>query len=191
MLNRLSHVPLCATLWTVACQAPPSMRFSRQEYQSGLPHPPLTESRIFYRVSFQKWLTSLLESTVAWCFSDSCYSEKTCKGYISLCVVSKADFSTICHHQCLFFSSPLLLCLLQNYKSRSNRRSKCLWSRRCSQAWYPPRSNPPIKGSGVALALLEGEFPETFPLWCKEGKSKVSFIDSLSCCAFPLAEPML
>ena len=28
-----------ATLWTVACQAPPSMRFSRQEYWSGLPLP--------------------------------------------------------------------------------------------------------------------------------------------------------
>ena len=27
------------TLWTVACQAPLSMGFSRQEYWSGLPHP--------------------------------------------------------------------------------------------------------------------------------------------------------
>ena len=191
MLNRLSHILLCATLWTVACQAPPYLRFSRQEYWSRLPCPPLTESHIFYRVSFKKWLTSLLESTVAWCFSDSCYSEKRCKGYIRLCVVSKANFSTICHHQFLFFSFPLLLYLLQNYKSRNNCRSKCLWSRWHSQAWYPPRSNPPVKGSGVALALLEGEFPETFSLWCKEVKSKVNFIDSLSCCAFPLAGPTL
>ena len=30
-----------ATPWTVALQAPPSMRFSRQEYQSGLPFPSL------------------------------------------------------------------------------------------------------------------------------------------------------
>ena len=28
------------TLWTVACQAPLSMGFSRQEYWSGLPHLP-------------------------------------------------------------------------------------------------------------------------------------------------------
>ena len=28
-----------ATPWTVACQAPPSMGFSRQEYWSGLPFP--------------------------------------------------------------------------------------------------------------------------------------------------------
>ena len=27
------------TPWTVACQAPPSMEFSRQEYWSGLPFP--------------------------------------------------------------------------------------------------------------------------------------------------------
>ena len=33
----LSHVQLFATPWTVAYQAPPSMRFSRQECWSGLP----------------------------------------------------------------------------------------------------------------------------------------------------------
>ena len=31
--------PTVATLWTVACQAPLSMGFSRQEYWSGLPFP--------------------------------------------------------------------------------------------------------------------------------------------------------
>ena len=35
----LSHVQLLATPWTVACQAPLSMRLSRQEYWSGLPFP--------------------------------------------------------------------------------------------------------------------------------------------------------
>ena len=29
--------PTLATPWTVACQAPLSMRFSKQDYQSGLP----------------------------------------------------------------------------------------------------------------------------------------------------------
>ena len=36
----------CLTLcnpWTVACQAPLSMEFSRQEYWSGLPCPPLRD----------------------------------------------------------------------------------------------------------------------------------------------------
>ena len=36
-----THVRLFATPWTVAYQAPPSMRFSRQEYWSGLPFPSL------------------------------------------------------------------------------------------------------------------------------------------------------
>ena len=35
----LSHVWLFAITWTVACQAPLSMGFSRQEYWSGLPFP--------------------------------------------------------------------------------------------------------------------------------------------------------
>ena len=39
MLSHFSRVWLCATLWTVACQVPLSMEFSRQEYWSGLPCP--------------------------------------------------------------------------------------------------------------------------------------------------------
>ena len=40
VLSCLSHVQLFVTLWTVVCQAPLSMGFSRQEYWSGLPCPP-------------------------------------------------------------------------------------------------------------------------------------------------------
>ena len=39
-LRPSSHVLLIATPWTVACQAPLSMEFSRQEHWSGLPFPP-------------------------------------------------------------------------------------------------------------------------------------------------------
>ena len=39
MLSCFSRVWLCATLWTVAHQAPQSMGFSRQEYWSGLTCP--------------------------------------------------------------------------------------------------------------------------------------------------------
>ena len=35
----LSHVQFFETPWTVACQSPLSMKFSRQEYWSGLPFP--------------------------------------------------------------------------------------------------------------------------------------------------------
>ena len=39
MLSHFSPVRLFVTLWTVACQAPLSMGFSRQEYWSGQPFP--------------------------------------------------------------------------------------------------------------------------------------------------------
>ena len=41
MLSHFNHVWLFAALWTIACQAPLSMGFSRQKYCSGLPCPPL------------------------------------------------------------------------------------------------------------------------------------------------------
>ena len=40
VFSHFSHLKLFVTLWTVACQAPLSMGFCRQEYWSGLPCPP-------------------------------------------------------------------------------------------------------------------------------------------------------
>ena len=40
MLSHFSSVRLFVTLWTIACQAPLSMEFHRQEHWSGLPCPP-------------------------------------------------------------------------------------------------------------------------------------------------------
>ena len=37
--SHFSRVLFCVILWTVACQAPLSMGFSRHEYWSGLPFP--------------------------------------------------------------------------------------------------------------------------------------------------------
>ena len=46
-VKSLSRVRLLATPWTAAHQAPPSIRFSRQEYWSGLPFPsPMHESEV-------------------------------------------------------------------------------------------------------------------------------------------------
>ena len=39
VLSRFSHIQLFATIRTEGCQAPLSMRFSRQEYWSGFPCP--------------------------------------------------------------------------------------------------------------------------------------------------------
>ena len=44
LLSHFSRVQLCATPWTAAHQAPPSLGFSRQEHWSGVPLPSLTES---------------------------------------------------------------------------------------------------------------------------------------------------
>ena len=40
MLSSFSCIQLFMTIWTIACQAPLSMEFSRQEYWSGLPFSP-------------------------------------------------------------------------------------------------------------------------------------------------------
>ena len=64
MLGRFSHVQLFMTLWTVACQAPLSKGFSRQEYQSGLPFPPpgifLTQGWTPGLLCLQHWQTGSL-----------------------------------------------------------------------------------------------------------------------------------
>ena len=49
MLSHFSGVQIFVTPWTIACQAPLSMGFSRQEYWNGLPYPPpghLSDPRI-------------------------------------------------------------------------------------------------------------------------------------------------
>ena len=40
-VQSVSRVPLFATPWAIACWAPLSVRFPRQEYWGGLPFPPL------------------------------------------------------------------------------------------------------------------------------------------------------
>ena len=39
VVSCFSHVQLCMTLWTVACQAPLSTGFSRQAWWTGMPRP--------------------------------------------------------------------------------------------------------------------------------------------------------
>ena len=81
-VKSLSHVWLLATPWTAAYQAPPSMRFSRWEYWSGLPLPsPILKwndskyaklciieywsSKVFYKVNHTfKWKAFMKISTL-------------------------------------------------------------------------------------------------------------------------------
>ena len=49
--------PTLATPWTVACQSPPSMGFSRQDYWMGLPFPSQSSIEI-YALPYVKYLAS-------------------------------------------------------------------------------------------------------------------------------------
>ena len=61
LLSRFSHVRLCATTWTAAHQAPPSLGFSSQEHWSGLPFPsPVHESEKW------KWSRSVVSTSDAY-----------------------------------------------------------------------------------------------------------------------------
>ena len=68
VLSHFSHVWLFVTLWTVACQAPLSMGFSRQEYWSelpccppgDLPHPGIK------RVSPAFWVENIQKFNTPW-----------------------------------------------------------------------------------------------------------------------------
>ena len=64
-VHALSHIQLFATPGTVACQAPLSIEFSRQEYWSGLPFPipipmPIPIPGIFLTQRLNPHLSSLL-----------------------------------------------------------------------------------------------------------------------------------
>ena len=57
LLSRFSRVRLCATAWTAAHQASPSLGFSRQEHWSGLPFPsPMHESGKWKKSLSRVWL---------------------------------------------------------------------------------------------------------------------------------------
>ena len=58
LLSHFSRVRLCATPWTAAHKAPPSLGFSRQEHWSGLPFPsPMHESEK------SKWSRSVVSNS--------------------------------------------------------------------------------------------------------------------------------
>ena len=72
-VKSLSHARLLATPWTVACQAPPSMGFSRQEYWSGLPFPSPHEMANWFKIG--KWVRQgciLLSAYLTYMQNTSC-----------------------------------------------------------------------------------------------------------------------
>ena len=65
-VKSLSCVRLLATPWTAAYQAPPSMRFSKQEYWSGVPSPSLSDILI---------ACISIEADLWWCYMEIAQNE--------------------------------------------------------------------------------------------------------------------
>ena len=63
-MKLLSRVQLFATPWTVACQAPPSMGFSRQGYWSGLPFLSPVFAIVVTFITFHDYNTVLLSTVI-------------------------------------------------------------------------------------------------------------------------------
>ena len=78
-VKSLSCVQLFVTPWTLACQGPPSMGFSRQEYRSGLPFP--SPSSQVGRKNFQKL-----------CDSWGCHHSGVCIGSLMFYIFLNFNF---------------------------------------------------------------------------------------------------
>ena len=92
----LSHVWLFATPWTVACQAPLSMGFSRQEYWNRLPFPYTitlfwSQMDIWYRVNRLK-----------------CQTFWNCNAFSNFCARLRNSFNTNLFFFFFFFFYPFL-----------------------------------------------------------------------------------
>ena len=76
VLSRFSCVQLSATQWTLAHQTPLSIRFSSQEYWSGLPFPSLGHGVAKSRTRLSDWsdliwcLIQIYYCLNIWCFPD-------------------------------------------------------------------------------------------------------------------------
>ena len=76
-MKLLSRVQLLATPWTAACQAPPSMGFSRQEYWGGLPLWLLSLLILLQRLLCPSVIESVLTAVVGSISSDGSSSSST------------------------------------------------------------------------------------------------------------------
>ena len=86
VVHLLSHVWLFATPWTVACQAPLSIGFSREEYWDRLPFPPPWDLRLLgdTKVCFQLIYLFLAALSPCYCpraFSSCGVPASHCSGF--------------------------------------------------------------------------------------------------------------
>ena len=95
-----SRVWLSSTPWTAAYQAPPSMGFSRQEYQSGLPLPSPNELQRpvktcwYFQVTLN-WMPVLEALMCSLLFPSSAHSVFMLKKTLIACVLYNIDMSHV------------------------------------------------------------------------------------------------
>ena len=154
MLNCFSHVWLFATLWSVAHQVPLSMEFSRQEYWSGLPCPPLDLPNPGIKPSLPSpALAGEFFTTSTTCEAHIyyyCYLKNILilKGNIILCYICNNQISCVCAQSfncVLLFATPWTVAR-QAPLSMGFSRQEC-WS-----GWIEPTSP-------VSLALQVNFLP--------------------------------
>ena len=106
VINHSSPVQLCVTLSTVACQAPMSMGFSRQEYWSGLPCPPPGDlpnpgiKPVSLQFSSVQWLSHVQLFATPW----------TAARQASLSITNSWSLPKITSTESLMSSNHLILC---------------------------------------------------------------------------------
>ena len=107
LLSRFSRVWLCATPWTAAYQASPSLGFSRQEHWSGSPFPPpMRESEVA-----QSCLT--LRDPVD-CSPPGSSIHGIFNSRFVWTELNSPDDNSVCFNLCIFFLEEPLNCYLRN-----------------------------------------------------------------------------
>ena len=128
MLSHFSCVWLFATQWTVACQAPLSMGFSRQEYWSGLPCPPPGD---------HPHLRIELVSAYVSCIASRFFTHWA-TGKAPVIVLSKAN---ICLNQEMPYESTHVYLLRLKYTSQDSLASLCPPIQLLCDKWCPALNN--------------------------------------------------
>ena len=134
LLSHFSRVRLCATPWTAAHQAPPSLGFSRQEHWSGLPFPsPMHESEKW------KWV------------AQSCPTPSNPMD----CSPPGSSIHGIFQARVLEWGAIAFSCDAFRHTESHSVESDSLWP----HGLYSPQNSPGQNNGVGTLSLLHGIFP--------------------------------
>ena len=156
----VSHVRLCATPWTAAYQAPPSLGFSRQEDWSGLPLP--SPTHILMMPKFYTFSPNLTLST-KYLFS---VVLNTLLGYpVHMPSLTFLKKNPLCATHPILLSSPLTLMGSPPIHSMSQNYLRwefyCIISaRHCSTNLFPPPLRS-VETGGILMSSSATTLPKS------------------------------